>query len=137
MTEYEIADLALSNAEAIRSQIALMQEQSLVNNTRLNLFYTFLFGYLITAYVVGAALTKIQVSLLNLLYLVAILINRRMYYLGLQQHQELKNGLRQLQDVPSPPPLTNYGFEFVIITSIIMILVSLFFMWSVRHPKTE
>ena len=132
MTEYEIADLALSNAEAIRSQSALIQDQTSLLIDRINLFYTFIFSYLIVAYIVGATLTKVQLVALNLLFLCVMALNRIAYVHEFLIRQGFRNELLQLQDAA---PLPEGGLTIALTISIIMILVSLFFMWSVRHQK--
>ena len=138
MTEYEIADLALSNAEAIRSQAALVQDQASLIGDRVNVYYTVLFSYLTVAYFVGASFSKVQVGVLNLLYLSVIFINRGTMFRDIQVQREFRNGLRQLHDAaPLPEMVGLSGSNVVIAITVIMVLASLFFMWSVRNPKTE
>ena len=138
MTEYEIADLALSSAEAIRSQSALIQDRASLIVDRNNLFYTLLFSYLIVAYLVGAALTKVQLGALNLLYICGMAMNRVTLVRDLQIHREFTNDLHQLHNaVPLPEWIGLPGFTITLTITTIMILVSLFFMWRVRHPKKE
>ena len=70
MTEYEIASLALEQAAGIRDQSELLQGQVGLIIENLSMFITVLFGYLVVAYFVAKALTRVQVSILNFLYLV-------------------------------------------------------------------
>jgi len=54
MTEYEMTDI-------IMSRYAQMTEQA-------SLYFALVSGYLITAYVVGSRLTRLQVTVINTLY---------------------------------------------------------------------
>ena len=72
MTEYESAILALETAQGIRAQVALVQAQAeLVGNGGLAAF-TFISGYIIVAYYAAAKLSRSQVALFNLLYVLGM-----------------------------------------------------------------
>ena len=138
MTEYEIADLALSNAEAIRSQTSIIQDQAALIYGKVTLFYTLLFSYATVAYLVGSQLTKLQVSALNVLYICAIIVNRVANFRDMQIQRGYKEELAQLRQVAELPGEFGLpGFELALAMNIIMVLASLIFMWSVRHPKAE
>ena len=137
MTEYEIADLALSNAEAIRSQTALVQDQAALIYGKVTLFYTLLFSYVTVAYLVGSKLTKLQVSALNVLYICVIVVNRVANFIDMQVQRGYREELAQLRQVAElPGTLGLPGFELALAMNIVMVLASLIFMWSVRHPRT-
>lgn len=69
MEEYELTYLALVEASGIREQVALTQTQLEIINFVGVAQITIIFGYVVAAYLVGAALSKVQVSILNGLYL--------------------------------------------------------------------
>ena len=148
MTEYEIADLALSSAELVKSQsaIALTQGGLIVDN--LTLFYSLLFGYLLAAYAVGKKLSTVQAAILTVLYLAAVIYNRFYGFILLRESQFTMSRGEQMIQATSPsevataaislPALTedqSSVLAFVIVFVVLAVLASLFFMWSVRHPK--
>ena len=143
MTEYEIADLALSTQEGIREQISLVQTQiglvqaqlSLVL-TGLTLFYTLLFGYLIVAYFIGANLTRGQTIMLTLLYSCTVFFNRFSGWNVMRTARELRSDLLQLSPDTSKIALDSDGTITVVTVGVVALYVaSLYFMWEVRHPK--
>ncbi len=96
MTEYEIADLALSTQEGIQQQVSLVLETASLALTSLSVYFTLVFGYLIVAYFVGANLTRVQNAILTLLYLSIVILNR-VAFLGIQQAGKVLNlGLMEL-----------------------------------------
>ena len=70
MTEYEIADLALSNTESIMHRVDIIQEYGNSVANGIEIFMTSIFGYLIAAYFIGPNLTKAQVAVLTGLYII-------------------------------------------------------------------
>ena len=138
MTEYEIADLALSTQEGIRQQVSLVQAQASVALSSVAGFTSVLFGYLIVAYFVGANLTKAQSVAMTLLYLFFMIINRAQFVGIMLGGQNLHKGLMEIN--PNATPLPLWSDAGIAITEVIvaaMIAASLYFMWSIRHPKTE
>jgi len=53
MTEYEIADLALSKAMQLQGAVSLMQVQMGTMGDGIQLFMSVLFGFLAAAYFIG------------------------------------------------------------------------------------
>ena len=120
MTEYELSDLiatSISNAsEALAVLIGTVS------------------AYLTVAWIVGAKLTRAQVTLVNLIYLVFCFftvfgwwarMNVALYY----KEQILL--LNPNRDVP-------LSFEVIVLATIIFSLIILFsikFMWDIRHVK--
>jgi hypothetical protein len=106
MTEYEIADLALSTQEVIQQQAGLVLETGSLALTSLSVYFTLIFGYLIVAYFIGANLTRVQSAILTLLYLSIVILNR-VAFLGIQQAGKVLNlGLMELSlDARQPPYL--------------------------------
>jgi hypothetical protein len=60
MTEYEIADLAISNQAYIIDMAASFQEQIASRDALTQQFMTVLFAYLAAAYFIGATLSRRQ-----------------------------------------------------------------------------
>jgi hypothetical protein len=138
MTEYEIADLALSTQEGIRQQIGLVQEQGSLAISSLSVYFSLIFGYLLAAYFVGANLTRAQNVILTLLYLSTLFLNRSAFLSIQLGGQDIIMGLMELY--PDARPiflLSDAGIVFNIAVSAALIVATLYFMWSVRHPKTE
>jgi len=57
MTEFETAQLAIMNAELVNSSIGNFQSQTEIMYQQIALGHSLLFGYLLAAYFIGAALT--------------------------------------------------------------------------------
>jgi hypothetical protein len=136
MTEYETAALAAYDTELYYGLMALLQGQVSLVIEALNLFYSLLFGYVLAAYVVGKKLTKSQVVTLSLLYLGAVIYNRFASYSIIQTAITI---IEQLEGSgPSVVnPLTPEGMIAILVISAIAVLASLYFMWSIRHPKIK
>jgi hypothetical protein len=138
MTEYEIADLALSTQEGIRQQVDLVLETASIALTSLSVYFTLIFGYLIVAYFIGASLTRVQNAILTLLY-VSIVILNRIAFLGIQQAGKVLHlGLMELSpDATQAALFTDSGIVISTVVFAASIIASLYFMWRVRHPKAE
>ena len=138
MTEYEIADLALSTQEGIRQHVGLLLDTVSLSLTSLSVYFSLIFGYLIVAYFAGAKLTRVQNAILTLLYLCTVIINR-VAWLGIQQAgKKLNLELMELRpDVSQAPLFTDSGIVISTVIFAASIVGSLYFMWHVRHPKTE
>ena len=68
MTDYEIADLALSTQEIFWQLSQLGQGSTERIYDLLQEFGNLLFGYLMVSYFVGAQLTRVQTAILTVLY---------------------------------------------------------------------
>jgi hypothetical protein len=79
MTEYQMADLAFSKQEALMEMVGLLQTQAGNMTTVKTLYISLLFGYLLVAYFVGAALTRTQSVILTIRYLLTMSLNRGPY----------------------------------------------------------
>ena len=138
MTEYEIADLALSTQEGIRQQVGLVQDMASLALTSLSVYFSLLFGYLFVAYFVGANLTRAQNVILMFLYLITIILNRSAMLSIQLGGKDLIIGLMELN--PDVRPVFLFSDAGIVIASTVVaasIAASLYFMWRVRHPKTE
>ena len=123
MTEYEILDLV--GAESAQSA------------TQFTLYLSVLFAYLVTAYFIGDRLPRPQLFLLSALYVFVNLAQAWGMVLTMNRVSELlerKAGISPLTDWEKG--YVTYG-NFWAIAMTMGLLASLYFMWSVRHPKTE
>jgi hypothetical protein len=103
------------------------------------LYFALVSGYLITAFVAGARLTRLQVLVVNSLFLVWTLGLLVGWLSALEAARELEKAILQLD---APTVSTGLGaasaasYSFAIV-QLLGILASLVFMWSIRHPKNE
>lgn len=125
MTEYEMTDI-------IMSRFGHMTEQA-------SLYFALVSGYLITAYVVGARLTRLQVTVINTLYCLWTIGILGGYINTVSDTIELEQAIRGVGTTPTAGKMSDSTFaaySFAIVQAI-GIIASLVFMWSVRHPKSE
>ncbi len=122
MTEYEILDLV--NAQSAQSA------------TQFTLYLSVLFAYVVTAYFVGQRLTRTQVSVLSGLY---IFVNVSQSW-GMQLTNNRVGELLEKKAELSPLTRWEQGYvgygDMWSIAMAVGVVASLFFMWSVRHPRT-
>jgi hypothetical protein len=138
MTEYEIADLALSTQEGIWEQVGLLQAQGGLMLTSMSVYFSLIFGYLLVAYFVGANLTRAQNVILAALYLLTMTLNRTVFLNIQLGGQELYIGFMDLN--PDTTVLFLFTDAGVVSASAVFaatIIATLYFMWRVRHPKAE
>jgi hypothetical protein len=120
MTEYELTDAIVSYS------VAAM--------TAMTLYLTATTAYLVAAFVAGSRLRGAQVSIVNALFIFVAgfftygtggYFNRQLHYVG------------KLEALVPEEPLTLNLETIVFITSVesLGIIASLYFMWSIRHPK--
>ena len=134
MTEYEIADLAVSTQELYWQQAQALQGiLELVFNT-FEYFGTLLFGYLMVAYFIGAQLTRVQVVILTALYLFWVVRLGIVFNVVSISGQIIIGEMRKISPDLIPASPSVWG-AYAILT--FLTLASLYFMWNVRHPKTE
>ena len=134
MTEYEIADLAVSTQAIFWQQWQVAQGAFENMLSILERFITVLFGYLIVAYFIGAKLSRVQAGIMTALYL--FWLSRLGIVLGVLANNAniILDEMRKISPIlaVSIPSLLMLYFLLSILT-----FASLYFMWSVRHPKTE
>jgi hypothetical protein len=138
MTEYEIADLAASRAFGIQGQVSLFQAQTAMIADGIQQYMSILFGYIAAAYFIGANLGRSQTWVFTTLYVMwqvwmISAISARLFVLQLivEDLQEITDISAALADLPSALSL---GALSLLVAAL---FASLYFMWSVRHPKTE
>ena len=106
--------------------------------TMLALIITIISGYLVVAYVAGAKMTRPQVGLINILY---VLMCTFLIWACI----EMTHRARVMEDaayaMASGPVAELYSRGDVAISIILAfglaLLASFKFMWDIRHPKTE
>lgn len=141
MTEFELASLTLYKAEAVRQQIEIVQGLAASLETKFNGFTTLLFGFVLVAYFAGKNLSRNQVTILTVLYLATIAQYVVTYLLsGLG----IVSATAQLAELnhDNPGHLTDIiastsRYYFGMAVQVSCVLASLYFMWSVRHPKSD
>jgi hypothetical protein len=134
MTEYEIADLAVSTQAIFFQQWEVAQGLGERVFDLMQQFGNLLFGYLIVAYFVGVKLTKVQLAILNVLYLIWQL---RIFLILSIVGGNAGILLGEMREIS--PELTPTGPSLLPSIALLscLILASLYFMWSIRHPKKE
>ena len=134
MTEYEIADLAASTQAIFWQQWQVAQGSFENMLSIMERLITVLFGYLIVAHFIGAKLSRVQAGIMTALYL--FWLSRLFMVLGILANNAniIFDEMRKISPIftVSIPSLLMLYFLLSMLT-----LASLYFMWSVRHPKTE
>ena len=120
MTEYELVDAVGTYSSGMQSWTAL--------------YFSGISAYLITAYVVGKNLTKSQSIIISGGFILFAMNSVFGYYgLGLRLI-EFNDELKELR--PDHAPLASeLGVSMYALLFVIGVLVSLKFMWDIRHPK--
>jgi hypothetical protein len=134
MTEYEIADLAISTQAIFWQQWEVAQGIAGRGLDLVQAFGNLLFGYLIVAYFVGAQLTKVQLAILNALYLIWQVRIFLLIYGAFTNAHTILGEMRKIS--PDYDPATPSMLGVLALLSVLT-LASLYFMWSIRHPKKE
>jgi hypothetical protein len=106
--------------------------------TEYEIAMTVLFGYLTAAYFIGANLTKVQVSIFTSLYIVFLVLA----FIGIMTtSQAWMNAIDAVTEAdPTLVMADNFAFKEITNAAIFGLGIasgaaSLYFMWSVRHPK--
>jgi hypothetical protein len=134
MTEYEIADLALSTQAIFWQQFQVGQGHMERIFDFFQQFGTVLFGYLIVSYFIGAQLTRVQAAILTTLYLFWLFRLVTVFNFIWIAAQNTLGEMRKISPDYSPAVPSVWGVYALLLC---LVLGSLYFMWSVRHPKTE
>jgi len=137
MTEFELAQLEYMAYAREQGLIGLMQAQADLINNDLMMLTSAVFGYLVVAYFVGAQLTKVQAGILNSLYVAVTSAASFSVLVGgftvvaFSNHYSTITGNTQTATASNEFVLMGVTFNACIV------LASLYFMWTVRHPKSE
>ena len=123
MTEYEIVNVAGTAFGNGLNSFAV--------------FFSIVTAYLIVAYTAAKGLTRLQIFIVNLCYLLATsffgLFTVSTFLRGIQMARVAS----ETQSVGAYHGIGKAAWVYVAIIVIVVILASLYFMWSVRHPNTE
>ena len=130
MTEVEMLELTASNLEVAA---AFMNNYA----THVGIYLSLVFGYCVAAYAAGDKLTRFQVIIASLMFFAAAEFQASLIYMWATGAHEVLVSLAEFN--PKIEGRENFGARKVFGISVIQlgILVSLAFMWNVRHPKTE
>ena len=142
MTEYEIADLAVSKVMQIQGLGGLFQGQLDTVGSLVQQFMTVLFAFLAAAHFIGGSLSRRQVVIFTSLYTIWqswTIVLHTVRGLGieitlaeLQALGAIDERGREITDVMQP--LIGIT-QFSLLSA--ALIASLYFMWDVRHPKTK
>ncbi|MFT6770391.1 MAG: hypothetical protein ACJARU_000588 [Congregibacter sp.] len=140
MSEYELASLALERDVGLYALIALLQTQANLMGSTATLTFTLLFGYLVVAHLAATELSRVQVTILNTLYLAAMTIQA----LGLVTAHAGGIGLHGRIQLLTPvsqrtyEPFWSNSVQVAFLTFMAFIVAaSLWFMWSYRSSKDQ
>ena len=106
------------------------------SQTGLGLYLSILSGYLIIAYLVGAKLTRLQVWIVTTLFIWSSASVSLWFAAWWGRALEFALEAKKL----NPERQVDNSPEALLVFTLMLwggIVASLFFMWSVRHPKTE
>lgn len=123
MGEFELRELLFATFEQMDSSATM--------------YFTLVSAYLIVSFVAGAKLTRPQLTIVTTLYVLWVLGTVNTMYSMLSGALSLETALEQVNSTFDfgggvGTSLTVHGFLAVQIGGLI---ASLYFMWSVRHPK--
>lgn len=147
MTEFELASIEFMQSERLINVFSLVQGQSALIANDMTSFSTVLFGYLIVAYFIGAHLTRIQLWILNSLYVVTAAFGLLVMLAnvgGLLGHWQSVNEL--MLEMGQEGATTDGTINTVLseqfllaglLIPVLLVIASLYFMWSIRHPKPD
>lgn len=123
MTEYELFELLQGSYEKM--------------NVDATIYFTLVSAYLVVAFLVGSSLTRIQLFIVNTLYILWSLATINSLYIGMRAAVKFQDGLIEMDSKffvdDTSTAFWVFGFMFVQAAGII---ASLYFMWSVRHPQS-
>jgi len=125
MTEAEALELAVMCVDVAISAFSL--------------YVTVTFAYMTVSYLVGSRLSTFQALALSGLYVFTSGVLILTMYLVIVTYFELRAGVSGGIAAMDNIPLWNEALwaTYPTAASLVGILVGLYFMWNVRHPKTE
>jgi len=121
MTEYE-------SWEVVNGLVAnLMQQEAL--------FIGSLTAYVVAAHWVGKTLTTFQILFISIVFVMLSLlgIQSQLWFIG--NIEEVARGIAGMATSQETSDV-NFSIGFVV-ERVVLMLGALFYMWQVRHPKTE
>jgi hypothetical protein len=93
-------------------------------------------AYLLVAYIIGPKLSTIQVFAITVLYTLALFVNVGGQLDSMKETMEYKRLASELAVHMEVRYFPNIQFVIIAIRALIYI-ISLWFMWSMRHPTAE
>ncbi len=132
MTEFESFEKSYMLLDSMMSITSALHETSTI-------IFSLIFGYLLVAHFIGKSLSTAQTIILTVLYLSVTtrLALHSLYYLRLG-NEAGRLFHEHIGDLPQPNVVEQT--LWILDTPLwyyVYILASLYYMWSVRHPKTE
>ena len=146
MTEYELHELQMLRWEQISTQYDLVL-------TLITIYLTMIFAFLAAAHFTGRDMSRFQAGIFSSVFTIAALFT--MYqliglFVGMSfWGEQLAQGYFFMAESLNKPELSELGQKvqedstigweevFIAIIGLLGILVSLLFIWSVRHPNTK
>ena len=99
---------------------------------------TVLTGYLLITYFVGEKLTTFQVCFVNVVFLLAYISTWQTLIEYIATVEYFRETLATLKsDLPLAGTTLNASPGYSITVASLLTIGALYFMWNVRHPKTE
>ena len=99
---------------------------------------TVLTGYLLITYFVGEKLTTFQVCFVNVVFLLAYISTWQTLIEYIATVEYFRETLATLKsDLPLAGTTLNASPAYSITVASLLTIGALYFMWNVRHPKTE
>jgi hypothetical protein len=126
MSEYELLELAYTLVDTMAVSFSI--------------YLTLLWAYLVVAYLIGDKLTFPQIVIVNSLFLIAVgvqtlgIVQWHIEASALMAAKEEISNLTQYQQTLKG---TNLGAIGMPATMLLGAIAAQYFMWTVRHPKTE
>lgn len=122
MTEYELVDVTATYS----SNFAVI----------FTVYLTLVSGYLVSAFVAGTKLSSVQVSILNVGFIISAgLLAFSALGAGIIRVHYTIELLELAADAPHRPLLWLFLSLFILMVG--GVLTSVYFMWNVRHPKSD
>ena len=122
MAEYELMDL-------IQGVYDKMGEDA-------TMYFTLVSAFLAVAFLVGEKLTRKQLCIVSTLYVLWAAGSMNSMYTGMLLAEKLENSLIEMGSTYYGDSSTAFWVLSFMAVQAAGIFASLYFMWSVRHPKT-
>ena len=99
---------------------------------------TVLTGYLVITFFVGAKLTTFQVSFVNVVFLLSYISTWQTLIEYIATVEYFRDTLEALEsELPLAGTTLNATPAYSIAVACLLTIGALYFMWSIRHPKTK
>lgn len=134
-----MADLAFSKIFQLQGLGSLIIGQMSSAGEAIQQFMTVLFAYLATAHLIGASLERRQVTIFTCLYLLWQFSTLLVFGIRSYSTSTTIAAVHALDaNVVAPPSILP---QVITVSWVVLLLgalvASLYFMWAVRHPKSE